>query len=635
MIAKTVDISTMIKMLSSSHAPVRHASASLLLELSTSGTFCNKIRTIAGGILMLITVKYRESSDAFSSEAANEILKNLEKLPDNIKLMAENGYCEPLLTHLIEGSEEMKMEMANYLGEIVLGPDIKTYVAERASPALIEMVQSGNSLSRNAAFKALKQISCHHPNAAILVQAGIVQLMVEEMFTRTIHNEPINSKNEAAVVLANILESGLDLENRQVSAHGHTLASDYIVYNFIYRIKNSSPDELNINLIRILLCLIKYPKASATIVSVVKETEASYNLIELINTPNEELGVASMKLLITLSAFMGHTLTDRLCKTKGQPESLIENPTEITRITEKQAVSANFLAKLPHQNLTLNLALVNSNTITNVVRSISQIQRTGTRSSRHANAYFEGLVGILVRLTTTLYDHQILLTARTYEFVSVLTELLTRSFSDEVQKLSATGLENLSRQSITLSRPPQRKKTKILKLMFFNKCISINLSKGEEIRLCPVHGGVCSSQETFCLVDAEAVERLLSCLDHENVEVIDAALSALSTLLDDKVNVDKSVSLLCEKRAIQHVLNVVKERKEEGIWKKAFWVIERFLIKGGDESVSDISRDRLLPATLVSAFLHAGDDATRAMAEKILRHLNKMPNLSDTVTFNM
>ncbi|KAK3031812.1 hypothetical protein RJ639_036964 [Escallonia herrerae] len=52
--------------------------------------------------------------------------------------------------------------------------------------------------------------------------------------------------------------------------------------------------------------------------------------------------------------------------------------------------------------------------------------------------------------------------------------------------------------------------------------------------------GVCSSQDTFCLVDAKAVEKLLACLDHENVEVAEAALSAICTLLDDKVDVGKS-----------------------------------------------------------------------------------------------
>ena len=103
--------------------------------------------------------------------------------------------------------------MASYLGEIVLGHDSKTQVTERASPALIKMVQSGNSLTRKAAFKAPKQISSYHPNSKVLVEAGIVRTMVEEMFARTIYNEPMNSKKEVAAILANVLESDLELES--------------------------------------------------------------------------------------------------------------------------------------------------------------------------------------------------------------------------------------------------------------------------------------------------------------------------------------------------------------------------------------------------------------------------------------
>lgn len=99
-----VDISTMIKMLSSNHSPIRHSSASLLLELSKCRSFCYKIGAVAGGILMLITVKYKQSVDALASETADQILNNLESLPENIKLMAENGYWEPLLNHLAKGN---------------------------------------------------------------------------------------------------------------------------------------------------------------------------------------------------------------------------------------------------------------------------------------------------------------------------------------------------------------------------------------------------------------------------------------------------------------------------------------------------------------------------------------------------
>lgn len=517
--------------------------------------------------------------------------------------------------------------MATYLGEMCLGDDSQIQVAKRASLSLIKMVYDGNSWSRKAAFKALKQISSHRPNSNVLVEAGIVRVMAEELFTRTIYNEQMNSKKEAAAILANILDSGLDLESIQVNSSGYRISSDYVVYNIIYLLKNSTPDELNINLIRALLCLTKSQKVSATIASVIEETEASYKLIELINNANEELGVSAVKLLIRLSPYIGHTLTERLCSTSGQPESLIESPTETTRIKEKQAVSANFLAKLPRESLTLNLALLNKNLVPAILETISHMQRSGVRTSRYANYYFEGLVGILVRFTTTLYDHQVLLLARNNNFTLLFSELLTKTSSDEVQRLSAIALENLSTLSISLSKPPKVKKPKYIKLPFLPKCASFGSSKHKSIPLCPVHRGACSSQDTFCLLDAKAVERLLACLDHVNVEVVGAALSAICTLLDDNVDVEKSVSILNGLNTIQFVLNAVREHKQEDLRQKSFWVIERFLMLGGERSVLDVSQDGLILSAFVRAF-HHGDGSTRQMAENILTYLNKMPNSS-------
>lgn len=629
MVGESGTISKAIKMLSSNHQLIRHASLLLLLELSRSESLCEEIGLINGAILMLVTIKYNQSNDSIGSENADKILKNLEIHPKNIKRMAESGLLEPLLNHLTEGSEEMKMEMGSYLGEIVLGDESKTYVAKRASPSLIQMVHSGNPLTRKAAFDALLQISSYPPNAKALVEAGIIKLMIEEMFTRRIYDEPMNSKEEAAEILANVLETEVDLETLKVNTHGHRLASEYIVYNILYLLKNSTPDELNLNLIRILLCLTKSTKSTATIVSVIKETEASHTLIEFINNPHEELVIAAIKLLITLSSHMGHTIAEKLCKTKGQPESLIQNPTaKIARITEKQVVSANFLAKLPHDNLTLNLALLNNNTVPTIIQTINQIQTSGTRTNRYASAYLESLLAVLVRFTSTLYEPQILFLAMSCNFTSVFTELLTKTSTDEAQRLSAIGLKNLSSQSINLSKPGVIKRTHSNKL---HKFLSGGLSKRSKELFCPVHRGLCSSQGTFCLLEANAVERLLTCLENENVDVVEAALSALCTLLDDKVDVEKGVSLLNELNAIKYVMNLARQKGKEGLRQKAFWVIERFLMKGGDESSSDISKDRSLPCVLVNAF-HHGDGETKQMAENILKRLNRMPNCTTNFT---
>ena len=103
MIVNTLAMSCVIKFLGSSHQTVRHAALALLLELSKSQHACVKIGNATGGILMLVTSKYNEESDAFASETADQILRNLEKFPHNIKQMAESGLLEPLLIHLAEG----------------------------------------------------------------------------------------------------------------------------------------------------------------------------------------------------------------------------------------------------------------------------------------------------------------------------------------------------------------------------------------------------------------------------------------------------------------------------------------------------------------------------------------------------
>ncbi|KAJ4869142.1 putative U-box domain-containing protein 42 [Raphanus sativus] len=632
MIVNTMTMSCVIKFLVSSHQSVRHAALVLLLELSKSQHACEKIGNATGAILMLVTSKYNEESDAFASETADQILKNLEKFPHNIKQMAESGLLGPLLIHLAEGSEETQVMMAAYLVEIDIGHEKKINVAEKACPALIRLVQSENMEARRAAFKALAHISLYHPNKQILVEVGIIKIMVEEMFTKRMFSDLMNSRNEAATILANVLESGVEHESFEVNTTGHTLGSDYFVYNIIQMLKNSSPDDLNIDLIRILISLSKSPRAMATIVSVIKETDASFAMIELINNPHEELGVGALKLLIALTPFIGHTLSERLCKTRGQPENLIQCPAEANLITERHAVSAKLLAKLPHQNLTLNLALVSESIVSEILHAIHLIQRSGTRTSRYATDFLEGLVGILVRFTTTLYEPQMMYLAKNHELTSVFADLLMKTSSDEVQRLSATGLEHLSSTTMTLSRPPpQVRNTKFMGSLSMPRSFSLRSSKKKQIETCAIHRGVCSAKATFCLVEANAVTKLLACLQSDKTEVVESALSAICTLLDDKVDVEQSLSMLSGMNAVQLILNAVKEHKKESLLQKAFWMIDKFLIRGGQKYAFGISQDRMLSGMLVSAF-HRGDGNTRQMAENILRRLDKMPSFSVYMT---
>lgn len=134
MVAQELDFSVIIRMLSSNYQPVRHASLLLLLELSKSKSLSDKIGSVAGAILMLITIKYRASIDGFASEKASETLENLEQSPDNIKRMAENGFLEPLLSNLAEGNVTKNTLRFGALGAKLTHCLCSTQAAKRSRP---------------------------------------------------------------------------------------------------------------------------------------------------------------------------------------------------------------------------------------------------------------------------------------------------------------------------------------------------------------------------------------------------------------------------------------------------------------------------------------------------------------------
>ncbi|XP_009391758.2 putative U-box domain-containing protein 42 isoform X1 [Musa acuminata AAA Group] len=628
-VANTNALERTTEMLSSNNASVRHESIAFLLELSETETLLENIGSTAGCILTLTTMKYNESAGSLAVDKAEKILKNLEKYLRNIKSMAEYGYLEPLLDHLVSGTEEVQIEMASYLSELILEHDMKTYVAEKASKVLIKMVTTTHTIiTQRAAFGALVQISSHPLNNRMLVNDGIIPILIEEMFTCGIYNTYIDFKEQAATILANIAKSTTDLETIQVDKHGHTITSHYSIYNIAHMLKCSKSDKLNINLINILLYMAKIPRHIATVVSVMKETEVSYTLIEQLNSPVEVLVVAAAKLLTELSFHIGHRIAEGLCKTQGQPEGLIKSY-DIDQITKKHAISVNLIAKLPHKNLTLNLSLLHQGTVPAIISRMQGILRGETRTTRYTRCYLEGLVGVLVRFTATLFDQEILQMARGQNLTSVFTELLVRTGgSNEVQRLAAAGLENLSSQSVHLSRPPEvpiPSRRRFLSKSFSSS--SQEAKKSQRVQLCLVHKGVCSSSTTFCLLESGAVERLLGCLEQKNPEVVEAALSAISTLLDERVDVEEGVRVLGEGDALSFVLGALREHREEGVRQKCFSVIERFLMSGGDSIVGEIADDRMVRAALVTA-VHKGSGSTKTMAENILRYLNNIPPLS-------
>lgn len=100
---KTKAIQAATKLISSSNLTEKNLALSFLQEATKSEFLGRMVGHTNGAILILVTIKFNESTDLEAANKASEILKNMEKRAKNMKYMALNGYLDPLLTNFVEG----------------------------------------------------------------------------------------------------------------------------------------------------------------------------------------------------------------------------------------------------------------------------------------------------------------------------------------------------------------------------------------------------------------------------------------------------------------------------------------------------------------------------------------------------
>ncbi|KAI3465461.1 hypothetical protein Pfo_022124 [Paulownia fortunei] len=607
-IAEGDTVRTVVKFLSHEQSKEREEAVSLLYELSKSERLCEKIGSVNGAILILVGMASSNSENLLTVEKADRTLENLAQCENNVRQMAECGRLQPLLTLLLEGSPETKLSMAAFLGELVLNNDVKVFVARTAGFSLINLMKSNDMQSREAALKALNQISSDEASAKDLFTVGTKQL-------------PMRLKEVSATILANVVNSGYDFDFIPVGPDHQTLVSDEIIHNLLQLISNTGP-AIGCKLLQVLVGLTGSPSTVSSVVSAIKSSGATISLVQFIEAPQRDLRLASIKLLQNLSPHMGQELADCLRGTSGQLGSLIRVISENVGITEEQAVAVGLLADLPERDAGLTRLMLDEGAFQLFIFRIIRIRQGETRGSRFMTPYLEGLVKVLARITFSLSEESGAARAlcRDHNLASLFIDLLQANGLDNVQMVSAMALENLSQESKNLTKLPEFPAPGLCASIF--PC----LSKPSIITgLCKVHRGTCSLKETFCLLEGQAVDKLVALLDHTNDKVVEASLAALATLLDDGVDIEEGVQLLLEAEGIKPILDLLLEKRTDSLRRRAVWAVERLL--RNEEIAYEVSGDPNISTALVDAFQH-GDYRTRQIAERALKHVDKIPNFS-------
>ncbi|KAL6572204.1 U-box domain-containing protein 43 [Orobanche minor] len=611
-------VRTVVKFLSHEHSKEREEAVSLLYELSKSERLSEKIGSVNGAVLILVGMASSNSENVLTVEKADQTLENLAQCENNVRQMAECGRLQPLLTLLLEGSPETKLSMAAFLGELALNNDVKVFVARTAGFSLINLVKSNNTQAREAALKALNQISSDETSAKILIEAGILPPLVKDLFTVGNKQLPMRLKEVSATILSNIVNSGYDFDSIPVGPDHQTLVSEEIIHNLLHLIGNTGP-SIECKLIQVLVGLTGSNSTVSSVVFAIKSSGAMIGLVQFIEAPQRDLRLASIKLLQNLSPHMGQELANCL---HGQLSSLMRVITENIGITEEQAAAVGLLADLPERDAGLSQLILEEGSFRLFISRIIRIRLGETRGSRFMTPYLDGLVKVLSRVTFSLSEASGSARGlcRDHNLASLFIDLLQANGLDNVQMVSAMALEKLSQESKILTKLPEFRNPGF--------CVSIFpcLSKPNIITgLCKVHRGTCSLKETFCLLEGQAVEKLVALLDHTNDRVVEASLAALSTLLDDGVDIVEGIKVLLDAEGVKPILDLLLEKRTDSLRRRVVWAAERLL--RNEEIAVEVSTNPSISTALVDAFQH-GDYRTQQIAERALKHVDKIPIFS-------
>jgi hypothetical protein len=141
----------------------------------------------------------------------------------------------------ISGPEEVRVEMADDLANITLTTEAKARAAEATASVLVEMLGSSSPPERASALKALCSLSSLDSNGDLLIEAGVLPLLMRDLFVVGTNTVPIKLKEISAATLANVVCSSALWENIPIDADSNTLTSEVIVHNFLHLISNTGP----------------------------------------------------------------------------------------------------------------------------------------------------------------------------------------------------------------------------------------------------------------------------------------------------------------------------------------------------------------------------------------------------------
>ncbi|KAG2720597.1 hypothetical protein I3760_02G042800 [Carya illinoinensis] len=572
-------------------AAERKLAVALLLELSKCNLVRDCIGKVQGCILLLVTMS--SSDDNQAARDAQMLLNNLSFSDQNVIQMAKANHFKHLLQRLSTGPEDVKMIMATTLAEMELTDHNKESLLEAdALGPLLRSALQGNTQLREVAFKALRNLSSLSKNGLQMIREGAVRPLLDVLFH---HGSSPSLREHAAGTIMHLAVSTMSQESSQIPVS--LLDSDDDIFRLFSLINLTGPD-IQQSIMQTFQALCQSPSAT-NIKTKLTQCSAVQVLVQLCQLDNPSVRADAVKLFNFLAEG-----EDEATILEHVNQKSIETLLRIIKSSEDEeeiASAMGIISNLP-EIPQITQWLLDAGALPVIFCHIQNAKQ----KNPHKNKLMENAVGAICRFTVPTNLEWQKISAQT-GIIPLLVQMLELG-TTLTKKRAAICLYQFSKSSLQLSRSISKQKG------FW--CFSAPL----EI-VCMVHGGICSVESSFCLVEADAVRPLVRILSEPDPGACEACLDALLTLIEGE-RLQSGSKVLAEANAIPPMIKFLGS-PSPSLQEKALHALERiFRLVELKLKYGASAQMPLVDLT------QRGSGSVKSLAARILAHLNVLHDQS-------
>ncbi|CAN1282275.1 U-box domain-containing protein 43 [Linum perenne] len=603
----------------------REFAVKLLLEFSNDEDYCIKITSEKGALVLLSSMAGNLENPALSN-LADELLKRMESMEENIQALAAAGRFKPLLARLCEGSDDEKIEMASILGRMTLTNSSKEEIARTSAVILVELLSKPEA--RISSLKALCNLSSLDDNATILVDANALPVLTDII----LENETVSSElvELATSAIANIVSNPGHWELTAVDKSGHTMQSASIVSSLLQLLSVAS-SQAQASILQILYGIASSPRAAESVASRIKSSDGIKTVISYLEHPEVGHRINAFRLTRLLSERFAQALLYELqtCnKNSLLKDKLLDDQSTDTERSDASCILAN----LPYSGDEMS-TLLDANFVRWIVSTLKTRNRNAngksSRTSSSSSSMTEGLLGILLHFTKHLDDQAVLSLVRELRLMTLLREELSFPSKPRIKQLAALGLRNLSeagKLSATQNPEPPPPQGFCVPIIFICGRVPPKPST------CPLHNSIsCDDGSQLCLLSNDCIKPLIDLLADDSTNVQIAGVEALSTLVPaDSSDITKRAMNEFEQfRVVDAVIDLFMKLRPGELQEKTIWMVDKFLRAEGCSHRHSLNQS--LVGALVEALKH-GNGNTKRYAQDALTNLKQLSGVSGTLS---